>query len=227
MSPEIEDPDSTPEARDRRIAALEARLARPPAVGVKPAVAALVMACSAYLLFEQRLDIAYFFSSKTPINLGAEGGYEPARAESNRYAEFHGAPSSRGVYGMRGTDVFVVIGVRESPFLVKRAALPTEHWEPGKKPPAPDARSFTVRGRLLSRAAAVQLKDAFERHDAFGETRPEWILLEGERPGENLMTLLWMTGVGLLFVINGWALFRGLRHWLSGMGSSTEGDEAT
>jgi hypothetical protein len=198
------------EDRNERIAELEARLNRPPAVGVTPIVALAALAGSIALLWTQRLDAEYFTSSREPITLGVEGDYHFDRAVSNRYATVRGVPTSRGAYGNDNGKNFVVVGIRETPLLVKRPALETEPWKPGATPPQPDQRPFSVSGRLLSRDDAELYKDGFEKLEQMGEVKPKWILVMGERPGSDLKTAGWLGGLVAFAAINLWLLLRGL-----------------
>ncbi len=203
--------DPTEKDRSTRIDELEARLARRPAVGVMPPVALLALVGAVAMLVLQREDLAYYFSERAPLSLGAEGDYHFDRALSNRYAEVHGVPSLRAAYGIdRSDEHFVIVGVQNSPLLVKRRALPTEEWRPGTTPPPPDQRPFTAQGRLLSRADAGRFGDAFVKHEAYGELHPQWLLIEGARPGGDLMAITWF-GVLLAFAgVNAWLLVRGV-----------------
>lgn len=202
--------EQTPEERSRRIAQLEARLSRRAPVGVMPPVAALALAIAAWVLWIQHDEVSYFLSPREPISLGVEGDYRFDRAADNRYAQLHGTPAIRGAYGVDGSQHFVVIGVQNTPLLVKRNALPTEDWKPGTTPPPPDQRSFTASGRLLSRGSATRWNDAFAKHDAYGELKPKWLLIEGAQPGADLGAMAWFGLVVAFAMINLWLLLRGV-----------------
>lgn len=202
--------DPNTEERTTRIAQLEERLARRAPVGVMPPVAALALVIAGWVIWLQADDVAYFFSSKEPISLGVEGAYRFDQAHSNAYAQLHGAPTIRGAYGLNGSQQFVVIGVQNTPLLVKRNALPTEEWKPGRTPPPPDQRSFTAAGRLLSRADASRWEDAFAKHESFGELQPKWLLVEGARPGGDFGAMGWFGLVIAFAAINLWLLLRGV-----------------
>jgi hypothetical protein len=152
------------------------------------ALGGLVLACA--LLWAERVDLAYLFSPREPISLGDENGYHLERLTSNRYAEIHGIPTDDGAYSRDGDTVQVVVGLRNTPVLIRRQALPTEEWAPRRPPPRPDPRPFGARGRLLSErdaphyGAAVQ---ALKGEVAAGEGA-RWILLDGERPGADVGT---------------------------------------
>ncbi|WNG38598.1 hypothetical protein F0U61_36640 [Archangium violaceum] len=185
------------EERDRRIAELEARIQRR-GVGVKAPVALLAMAVAGVLLGMMWKDLAYFFSPGNPLTLGAEGAYRYELLESNRYVQLHGIPTLRGAYGREGEDVYVVVGLRESPFLVRRRALPGEEWAPGQVPRQPDQRPFAIRGRLLAEEDAERYREGFKLLRELGEVQPRdgrlWMVVEGARPrgdkGLLLMALL-------------------------------------
>lgn len=198
------------EDRGERIAELEARLSRTPSVGVKPPVALAALCGAVALLWMQRLDAGYFFSSKEPISLGAEGEYHFDRAVTNRYAQVRGVPTSRGAYYEDAGKTWVVVGLRETPLLVTRPTLETERWKPGSTAPQPDQRPFAVRGRLLAREDAELYKDGFTRLEEMGEVKPQWILIEGNRPGTDLKAAGFVGGVAAFGALNLWFLFRGL-----------------
>lgn len=203
------------EERDERIAQLEARLARR-GVGVRAPVLVLALVVGGVLLGMMWKDVAYFFSPRTPLTLGSEGAYRYELLESNRYVQLHGIPTSRGAYGREGEDVYVVVGLRESPFLVRRGALPGEEWAPGQVPRQPDQRPFGVRGRLLAEEDAGRYRDGFRLFRELGEAQPKdgrlWIVVEGERPGAD-KGVLWVALLLLTFIgANAALLIRSFRR---------------
>lgn len=204
------------EERERRIAELEERLARRPRSPLRAPVALVGIGVAVALLVMQWREVSYFFSPRTPLSLGAEGEYRYAELVSNRYVQLHGVPTSLGAYERDGDTVFVLVGLRESPFVVRRPALPGESWSPGKKPPQPDQRPFAVRGRLLAEQDATRYRDAFELLRAKGEVQPLegrlWIVIEGQRPGEDLGRLAVTMLLVLVIATNAWFLVRGLRR---------------
>jgi hypothetical protein len=212
--------------RDRRIAELEERLRRR-GVGVKAPVAVLALVVGGVLLGLLWKDLAYVFSSRTPLTLGAEGEYRYEQLESNRYVQVHGVPTLRGAYGREGEDVYVVVGLRESPFLVRRRALPGEEWAPGRVPPRPDPRPFGVRGRLLAEEDAERYREGFKLLREMGEVQPRdgrlWLVVEGERPGGDKGVLLAALVLVLFLLGNAALLVRGLkkRHFPSPPGRGT------
>ena len=137
---------------------MEKELARP-RVGVLPPVAVLAHAGGLTLAWWMRADAAYFFSSPTPIELGAEGDYHLDRAVSNRYAQMHGVPTVRGWYVEEKEGSFVVLGVTDTPLLVKRVTFEDENRRlPDGKRPQPRQNPFFARGRLLSRDDAREVR---------------------------------------------------------------------
>ncbi len=203
------------EERERRIAELEARVRRR-GVGVKAPVALLGMVVGGVLLGLLWKDVAYFFSPRTPVTLGAEGEYRYERLESNRYVQVHGVPTTRGAYGRDGEEVYVVVGLKESPFLVKRGALPGEEWVSGQVPRQPDQRPFGVRGRLLVEDEAGHYQGGFALLREQGGVWPRegklWLVVEGERPGAD-RGVVWVALLLLTVILgNAALLLRGLRR---------------
>lgn len=214
------------EERERRIAELEARLARRPRSPLRAPVSLVAIGVAVALLWMQRRELLYFFSSREPLSLGAEGSYRYPALVSNRYAQLHGLPTSVGAYERDGSAVFVLVGLRESPFVVRRPALPGEDWLPGRTPPRPDQRPFAVRGRLLAEQDAPRYQEAFTLLRSKGEVQPLegrlWIVIEGERPGEDVGRLMVSLLLVLVIAANGVLLVRGLRR---GPAPSGEGRE--
>src|SRR4051812_23833873 len=108
------------EERERRIAELESRLARRPRSPLRAPVSLVAMGVAAALLVMQWREVRYFFSPREPLSLGAEGEYRYPELVSNRYVQLHGLPAAYGAYEREGDAVFVLIGLRESPFVVRR-----------------------------------------------------------------------------------------------------------
>lgn len=200
-----------PDVRDSRIAELEARLARPAKQGVTPVVAAVALALCVTMLWMGLSDTEYFFSTRAPIQLGAEGDYRFDAARDNRYVELHGVPTSRGAFGVDANQTVVAVGVRDTPVMIWRKALRGEDWKPGTKPPPPNQQPFTVRGRLLARATAPdKYADAFQKMDGFGEISARWVLVESSRPGGDFPTAAWTTVLMALAGFSAWLLVRGV-----------------
>ena len=202
-------PPSPEEERERLIAELE-RDVRRPGVGVLPPVAAIALAGAVFLLWWMRLDLAYFVSSRTPIELGAEGDYHPERAVSNRYAQVHGVPTTRGWYVEEAEGTFVVVGLQDTPILVRRVTFPDEARDAKGNRPQPRQNPFFARGRLLSRDDAGRYADVFTQFDAWSGGKTEWLLLAEQPPGGDRGTLLYGSFLGLFALVNAWLLVRGV-----------------
>jgi len=203
-------PPPTESDRQERIAELESRLSKRGGVGVMPPVAALALLGALWMLWMQLREVDYFRSEATAIDLGAEGDYHFDRLVSNRYAQIHGMPTTRGVYGGDPKSPWVVVGLRETPVLVKRPTLPSEVWKEGNPPPPPDPRPFAVRGRLRALADAGKLTPAFEKMEQLGELKPKWIIEEGVKPGQDFGAMGWFGGLSAFAALNLWLLIRGL-----------------
>ncbi|WP_224245869.1 hypothetical protein [Hyalangium gracile] len=204
------------EERERRIAELEARQARRPRSPLRAPVSLVAIGVAAALFTMQWREVQYFFSSRTPLSLGAEGDYRYEELVSNRYVQLHGIPTSHAAYERDGSAVFVLVGLKDSPFVVRRPSLPGEEWAPGRKPPPPNQRPFAVRGRLLAEEEASRYGDAFELLRSKGEVQPLkgrlWIVIEGQRPGEDFGRLAVALLLVFIIAMNGWLLVRGLRR---------------
>jgi hypothetical protein len=204
------------EERERRIEELEARLARRGRTGVKPGVALAGLLLGLALLAVQWRELAWFFSPRTPLTLGAEGAYRFDSLASNRSAQVHGIPTTRGAYEREGGAFFVLVGLRDSPFVVRRAPLPGERWEQGRPPPQPDQTPFAIRGRLLAEEDAPRYREAFALLRRLGEVQPRdgrlWLLVEGERPGADRGRMLVALGLLAFVTVNAALLARGLRR---------------
>jgi hypothetical protein len=204
------EPAGTPaQERERLIAELEKDLRRP-RVGVLPPVAAIALAGSLFLLYSMRSDLAYFFSSREPIELGAEGGYHFERAATNRYAQVHGVPSLRGWYVDEPSGSYVIIGVRDTPLLVRRATFPDEARDATGKRPQPKQNPFFARGRLLGRDDASRYSEVFEQYAQWSGDRVEWLLLAEQPPGGDRSVVLSGSFLVVFSLVNAWLLVRGL-----------------
>jgi hypothetical protein len=202
--------------RDARIAELEARLRTRSAPGVRLSVALVCLLGALYLLFRELPDVAYALSSATPLTLGQEGSYRFAELANNRYVQLHGMPTATAFWGQDRRGPFLVVGLLDTPLLVRRAPLPGETWTAGRPPPPPLQTPFAVRGRLLAEGAAPGYREAFQRARQLVGVRPRdgtlWIVLEGERPGEDWGAVLLAVVLTLFAAVNGWLAAGALRR---------------
>jgi hypothetical protein len=208
--------------REQEIAARERRLSARHPVGVSAPVAAVAMVLGVLALWIfQRQDLQYFFSPAEPVVLGREGEYRFDLLESNRYVQVHGIPTGRGLYAPEKDGTRVIVGLRDTPILVRRRALPGEEWEPGKgKPPQPDQRPFAAAGRLLAVGDAPGYAAEAARTLSQGdEVRPRdgkmWILLMGERPRQDRGLVAISLALVAFVLLNAWFLAQSVRHRLA------------
>jgi hypothetical protein len=196
--------------RDKLIAQMERDLARP-RVGLLPPVAALAVVASIALAWWMKDDASYFFSSPTPIELGAEGDYHLDRAVSNRYAQVHGVPTLRGWYVAEKDGSFVVLGLNDTNLLVKRVTFEDENRRlPDGKRPQPRQNPFFARGRLLSRADAEKYEDVFKEYEAWSGAPAKWLLMAEQPPGKDFSAMAMFAFVIVFGIVNAWLFVRGL-----------------
>ena len=204
--------------RDQRIAELEGHIARRNPIGVALPVALVGIGVVAALLAMRARNIAYFFASRTPVTIGAEGEYHFELLRSNVYAQVHGIPTVRGVYTSENGKPFVMVGLRDTPLVVHRRPLAGEKWVPGLEPRQPSQSRFGVRGRLLQQGDVPQYQESLQKILAMGEVQPRdgrlWVLLEGERPGDDLPGFLSFLALSAFGLLNAWFLWRNLSHRL-------------
>jgi hypothetical protein len=207
---------SSLQPRDARIAELEARLRARTTPGVRLPVALVCLAGALYLLFRELPDVSYALSSASPLTLGQEGSYRLGELSNNRYVQLHGSPTAAAFWGQDRRGPFLVVGLLDTPFLVRRAPLPGESWTPGRPPPPPLQTPFAVRGRLLSEREAPAYREAFLKGRQLAGVRPKdgmlWIVLEGERPREDWGAVLTAVLLALFAAVNGWLALSAVRR---------------
>jgi hypothetical protein len=175
------------------------------------------------LLWLEQPELAYLLSAREPIALGDENGYHLERLISNRYAEIRGIPTATGAFSREGERIQVVVGVRNTPLLIRREALPTEEWVPRRPPPPPDPHPFRARGRLLAEESAPRYRAAFEmlRREAPAPDGELWIVLDGERPGADRAAALLGAGLVAFALLNLWWLARDIARRIQARRSIT------
>jgi hypothetical protein len=205
-----------PEERDARIAELEARLRARRASGVRLPVALSCLLGALYLLSRELPDVRYALSSSAPLTLGREGEYRFEALKSNRYVQVHGTPTGTAFWGQDRQGPFLVVGLLDSPLLVRRAPLPAETWTEGRPPPPPVQTPFAVRGRLLAQAEAPAYREAFQKAQTLPGVRPRdgqlWIVLEGQRPREDWGAVVTAALLALFAAFNGLLAVEALRR---------------
>lgn len=205
-----------PEDRDERIAELQARLSAPRRSLVRAPVALVCLLGGLYLFWRALPDVAYALSSSEPVTLGREGDYRLGALRTNRYVQVHGTPVSTAFFGQDRQGPFVVVGLLDTPLLVRRAPLPSEAWTAGRPPPPPERTPFAVRGRLLGQSEAPAYRDAFARGRTVPGLKPLdgqlFIVLEGEHPHQDWGALLTAVLLLAFSAFNGWLLLASLRR---------------
>jgi hypothetical protein len=181
-------------------------------VGVVPPVAALALAGSLFLMWWLSPDVAYFFSPREALELGAEGDYHLERAVENRYAQVHGTPSVRGWYTMEKDGDFVVVGLNDTALLVHRSTFTDEQLSPDGKRPQPRQNPFFAKGRLTSRAQATKYAEVFAQFEQWSGAPPRWLLLAEQSPGRDLGSVAMFGFLAVFAALNTWLFVRGLRR---------------
>ncbi len=156
---------------------------RPALAAISAPVAVLALAAVAWLLWDLWPDVAYFASSRDPIDLGRPGAYHLERAAPNRLVRVDAAPvASVGGVEARGGDERRVVGLLGLSLAVDRPAR---------------AAPITVHeGRLLpARKSADYVPFVAELRKRGWAAGDRWMVLrEGERPrarwGAPLLSLL-------------------------------------
>jgi len=204
----------TPDPRRERIEELERRLRTRGGAGLRAPVALFCLAGALFLLWRELPDARYAVSPAVPVTLGQEGEYRWGLLASNRFAQVHGTPTGTAFWGEDRQGPFLVVGFQDTPLLVRRAPQPGESWVAGRPPSPPLTTPFAVRGRLLREDDAPAYRDAFLRARTLAGVRPRdgklWILLEGERPGEDRGALITALLLVLFGAFNGWFFWRSL-----------------
>jgi len=156
---------------------------RPALSAISAPVAVVALAAVAWLLWDLWPDVAYFASSREPIDLGRPGGYHLELAVTNRLVRVDGPPvASVGGVDARGGDERRVVGLFGLSLAVDR--------------PARAAPTTVHEGRLLpARKSADYVPFVAELKRRGWAAGDRWMVLrEGERPrsrwGPPLLALL-------------------------------------
>jgi hypothetical protein len=161
-----------------------------------PTFAVLALLVSGWLLFELSGDVAYFFSSRDPIDLGGPGAYALDRARENRLVQVRGdLADAVGAKVSRTGQDRTVGRLAGTSLLVDR---------PGRGGPP------IFEGRLLpaaSRADYAEVVAAMRRRGA--PLSDAWLVLrDGERPRERWLPVLGAALLTLLVAVNLRALLK-------------------
>ncbi len=165
-----------------------------------PVWAVPALALCAWLLWDSWPDVAYFLSSRQPIDLGAPGAYHLERAVPNRLVRLAGAPAAAvGIADARAREERAVLGLRGLNLAVDR---------PGRGTPA-----AVYEGRLLpaSRSADYAAAVAALRSRGWEAGERVLVLRDGERPGGRWAPLAWSAVLLVVALLNARALAHALR----------------
>ena len=169
-----------------------------PLLARSPAFAVVVLAVSGWLLVGLWPDVAFFLSSREPIDLGGPGAYHLEAARENRLARIRGelaeaVPVTEGRSGARRT----VGRVAGTSLVVDR---------PGRGGPP------IFEGRLLPAGARADYGEAIAALRARGAPLGEaWLVLrDGERPRKRWLPVAGSAILALLALVNLRALVRRL-----------------
>ncbi|MFL5262638.1 MAG: hypothetical protein ACJ79L_09615 [Anaeromyxobacteraceae bacterium] len=137
-----------------------------------PVFAAVALAACGWLAFDLAPDVLYFFSSSTPVDLGAPGAYRLAEARANRFVRIQGVAAAQvPVTTSRGAERRV-LGLLGTNLVVDR--------------PGAGGAANVFEGRLLPERAAREYAGvvAALKDRGFGAADGWAVLRDGERPRE-------------------------------------------
>lgn len=177
-------------------------------VGLTLAVTGLTVA--AFLLFDMRGDVAYWFVAGQPLDLGAPGAWKLERMADGALATVNGVPGPVASRFSRYGKSYEIVALPGSPILVRRS-LPEGAPATGK----PDQAAFTATGRLLRDSSIPEYDQAFQNLVRRGDAAPAdghlWVLLDGERPRTGWQTPAALLGLAAMVGLNVYVLARFLR----------------
>lgn len=169
-----------------------------PLLARRPAFAALALAISAWLLWDLAPEVAFFLSSRDPIDLGGPGAYRLERARENRLVQVRGelveavpvtegrSRAPRTVGRVAGTRLVVDRPGRGGPPVFEGRLLPAE-----------------ARGRYGEAIAAMRARGAPLGDDFL-------LLRDGERPRKGWLPVAGSAILALLALVNLRALVKRL-----------------
>lgn len=174
------------------------RLRESPLLARNPVFAVLMLAVSGWLLVELWPDVAYYLSSREPIDLGGPGTYQLERARENRLVRIRGELVQA---------VPILEGRSGAPRTVGRLAGTSLVVDrPGRGgPPTFEGRLLPARAREDYAAAAAAMR---ERGALLGDRFP--VLRDGERPRTRWLPVAASAILVLLAAVNLRAVVRRL-----------------
>ncbi len=163
-----------------------------------PALAVLALAFAGWLLWDLWPDVAFFFSSREPIDLGGPGAYQLERARENRLVQVRGelvqavpvtearSGNPRTIGRLAGTNLVVDRPGRGGPPVFEGRLLPAR-----------------ARGDYAEAVAALRQRGA-----ALDE---RWaVLRDGDRPGKKWLPVAGWAILALVAAVNLRALVKHL-----------------
>jgi hypothetical protein len=163
---------------------------RPPFLARSPVFAALALAACGWIAWDLAPDALYFFSSSTPVDLGAPGAYRLAAARPNRLVRVQGVAAAQVPVTTSRGDERRVLGLHGTNLVVDRA-------EAG-------GAANVFEGRLLPDRAARDYANVVAALKQRGFSAGDgWaVLRDGERPRERLSRPLLSLVVLVLGAVN-------------------------
>ncbi len=169
-----------------------------PLLARNPAFAILALAACAWLLWDWWPDAAWFFASRTPVDLGGPGAYHLALARENRLATVRGElVEAVPVTEARSGQARTVGRVAGTNLVVDR---------PGRGGPP------VFEGRILPAARRADYADAVAVMRARGAPAMDGFLVlrDGERPRSRWLPVVGSAVLALLVLVNLRALLKQL-----------------
>jgi hypothetical protein len=162
-----------------------------------PVFAVPALCACLWLLWDLWPDVAFFISTREPVDLGAPGAYRVERALPNRLVRVAGVPAAQvRASDRRGKEDRAVLGLRGVNLAVDR--------------PAGAGPTLVYEGRLLPRSRAADYGEAVAALRARGwEAGDRWLVLrDGERPRSRWVPPILSLLLALVAAVNARALLR-------------------
>jgi len=162
-----------------------------------PVFAVLTAFLASWLLASLWPDVAYFFSSRAPIDLGGPGAYRLEAARENRLVQIRGPLDPNAIPVLQRRDPRTVGRVAGTNLVVDR---------PGRSGPA------VYEGRLLPAARRADYQPMVDEMRSRGAPVGEdWLVLrDGERPRRAWLPVIGSVLLLVVLAINVRALVRAL-----------------
>ena len=177
-------------------------------------VSVIAIGFCGYLLYDSRSELAYWFASPEPIELGGPKTFTLERELSGRFARVEGAAGGSAERYERFGKRREIIGIPGTNVLVDReTSIPATS---GKAEPGPSKAVSVAAGRLVrdDEAPGYYLQ-ALPKLVAQGDVEPLgghlYVLVDGEKPRTGMKAPAIALALLLLIAVNLRSLFRALR----------------